>query len=120
MRRLIECHMLVFFGLLKLILLSVHPLADEQICACRIIPDGIRRSRIRTIGDLKAFPCRAENHIRCVYASVFLHRLPLLQNSPVFLRDPGSIGAVNIESPCAVNFQRISVAQDIMIDTKCF
>ena len=120
MRRFIECHMLIFFGLLKLVLLSVHPLTYKEIGSRSIISDRIRRSRIRTISDLKPFPRRSKNHIWRIGTAIHVHRLTLLQHSPISLRNPCSICPVHIEPSDSVDLQRISVAQDIMIDPKCF
>ena len=64
-RRLLECHMLVFSRLGFFPVLAVHAFTDKQIRILRVLRNYRKRSRIGTVCHLDSLPVTSEHHIRC-------------------------------------------------------
>ena len=116
--RLLERHMLIFPGLGRLLLFSVHALADKQIVVLCVFRDHRHRPGIRGICNGKAPPGLSQDHIRRQDPPFMLQGLPLLEPAPHLLGDPLCLCPFHIKTALSGNGDPVSVAGHIVVHLK--
>ena len=105
---------------MSLLFLSVHAFAYKKIRVHRILTYRIRWPCIGCICKLNSLSCRSQNHIRCINLPCIFYCLTLLQMLPEHLWNGICLGPRYIKLAGTVNLQCITIANHIMVHSKCF
>ena len=73
-----ECHVLIAFCLLQLVILAVHPFADEKLYALHKFRNTVNRSAVCAVCYGNALAVFPHYHIRRISLALMLHTAFLL------------------------------------------